>query len=92
MFLNSEGEYEDHFAIDCDRIPEMKDSRTGRTVFSCPTVMQKSKAEIARLNPKRICTLPRDVAMEFLEFAPSIVSMVGSHLAGLIETLQVLSE
>lgn len=92
MFLNSEGEYEDHFAIDCQRIPEIKESRSGRTVFSCPTVIQKSKPELERLNPRKICSLPRDVAQEFLEFAPTIESMVDVHLNALIETLKSLSE
>ncbi|RBO89665.1 hypothetical protein [Pseudochrobactrum asaccharolyticum] len=92
MFLNSEGEYEDHFAIDCQRIPEMKESRSGRTVFSCPTVIQKSKAELERLKPRKICTLPRDVAQEFLEFSKTIESMVGIHLHALVKTLKALSE
>lgn len=90
IFLNSEGGFRDQFEIDCGRLPEMKESRTGRTVFDCPTVHRKRAEQIAKLNPKPICRLTKDVAAEFLEFARSISSMTKNDKAALIGMLEAL--
>lgn len=92
MLLNSEGEYEDHFAIDANRLPNMPPSRTGRSIFSCPTVIRRSPEQLARLRPVKRCTLPRDVAVEFLAYASSISAMTKNDKNHLIETLKSLCE
>lgn len=92
MFLNSEGVFEDHFVVDCTRIPNMPKSRTGQTVFSCPTVMHKTKSEISRLNPARICRLPADVADEMLQFSQGIETLPTSMLVALQRTLAQLCQ
>ncbi len=91
MFLNSEGVFEDHFVIDCTRIPGMPLSRSGETVFSCPTVLHKTKDEISRLKPARICRLPADVAAEMLEFSAHIETLPDRLLSALQATLSALS-
>ncbi|TRB03495.1 hypothetical protein EXN61_21785 [Agrobacterium tumefaciens] len=91
MFLNSEGIYADHFAVDCSRIPELPASRSGSSVFSCPTVIRKKTDQLAKLEPEKKCTLPRDVAIDFLVFAKTITSMTENDKARLIATLEVLS-
>jgi hypothetical protein len=91
MFLNSEGIYEDHFAIDCSRIPALPESRSGQSVFSCPTVIRKKPDQIAKLEPEKKCTLPRDVAIDFLSFAKTITSMTANDKARLIATLESLA-
>jgi hypothetical protein len=92
MFLNSEGVFEDHFVVDCTRIPNMPKSRSGQTVFSCPTVMHKTKAEISRLNPERMCRLPADVALELLSFSYGIETLPRTMLESLQNTLAQLCE
>ncbi|MBM2715488.1 hypothetical protein JQK88_30640 [Mesorhizobium caraganae] len=92
IYLNSEGAgFRDQFAIDCKRIPELGESRTGQTVFDCPTVHRKSSAKLARLRSKRICVLPKDVAAEFLPFARRITAMIDADKAALIALLESLS-
>jgi hypothetical protein len=92
IFLNSDGAgFRDHFAVDCHRIPELRESRTGKTVFDCPTVHRKTTAQLDRLKAKRICSLPKNVAAEFLSFAGSITSMIPRDKANLISMLESLS-
>lgn len=92
IFVNSENEYEDHFAVDADRIPGLPANRSGRSVFSCPTVIRKSPAQLDHLKPVTKCTLPQDVAADFLAFARGISSMTRNDKAHLIETLTILSK
>lgn len=92
ILLNSEGEYDDHFVIDCTRLPNMPASRTGKTIFSCPTVIRKSPEQIRLLNPSTKCIMPRDVAYEFLVFARGIRGMTVNDKARLIATLQSLCQ
>ncbi|MGN8022984.1 hypothetical protein ACTJJ7_19955 [Phyllobacterium sp. 22229] len=92
IFLNSEGEYRDHFGIDCGKIPELPKSRTGRTVFSCPTVMRKTPKMLGPLRPRKMCRLPKDVASEFYEFAKSITSMIDADKSRLLTTLKLLMD
>ncbi|RUW43002.1 MAG: hypothetical protein E5W15_06965 [Mesorhizobium sp.] len=91
IYLNSEGGFRDQFVIDCARIPEVGESRTGDTVFDCPTVHRKSTAKLAGLRAKFICVLPKDVAAEFLPFARRITSMVPADHQALIAMLEALS-
>ncbi|RWD35581.1 hypothetical protein [Mesorhizobium sp.] len=92
IFLNSEGAgFRDQFVIDCSRIPEVGESRTGQTIFDCPTVHRKSSAKLAGVRSKFICILPKDVAAEFLPFARKITSMVAADKAALIAMLEALS-
>lgn len=91
MFLNSEGVYEDHFVVDCSRIPALPPSRSGQSVFSCPTVIRKKTDQLAKLEPEKKCTLPRDVAVDFLRFAKTITSMTVNDKARLIATLENLA-
>ena len=89
VFLNSEGpHYRDQFVVDCRRIPEMKPSRTGHTVFDCPYVHRKSTAQLSGLGAKRICSLPKEVAVDFLKFAQSISSMTTRDKANLMAMLE----
>ena len=90
MFLNSEDEYEDHFVIDCVRIPGLPASRTGKTIFSCPTIIRKKYDQLAKLKPRRKCRLPKDVAADFHEFAQTIRSMTVNDKARLIATLKMI--
>lgn len=88
IFLNSEGGFRDQFEIDCSRLPQLSPSRTGRTVFDCPTVHRKTADQIKRLRPKPICRLPNDVALEFLAFAETISSMTKKDKDSLIAMLR----
>ncbi|MBB4952855.1 hypothetical protein H4S14_000898 [Agrobacterium vitis] len=92
MFLNSEGEFFDHFAVNCSRIPDLPTSRSGRTVFSCPTVIRRTGDRLRPLNPVSKCKLPHDVAAEFLNFARSLTSMTEKDKNQLIATLAAISE
>jgi len=88
IFLNSEGAgFRDQFAIDCDRIPDLPKSRTGQTVFDCPTVHRKSADQLSRLRPKLVCKLPKDVAAEFVPFAKRVSSMTGRDQNSLLSML-----
>lgn len=91
IFLNSEGGFRDQFEIDCARIPGMNPSATGRTVFDCPTIHRKSDAKLAGLRAKLICTLPKDVAADFLVFARGISSMTAADKGALIAMLEAIS-
>ncbi|MCF1448816.1 hypothetical protein GOZ83_20250 [Agrobacterium vitis] len=91
MFLNSEGEFFDHFAVDCSRIPDLPKSRSGRTVFSCPTVIRRTDGRLRPLKPVSKCKLPHDVAADFLVFAQGLTSMTEKDKTQLIATLCALS-
>lgn len=91
VYLNSEGTgFRDQFIIESNRIPEMPDSRTGETIFDCPTVHRKSTAKLAGLRAKFVCVLPKDVAEDFLPFARRITSMVPADHQALIAMLEAL--
>lgn len=91
IFLNSEGIYTDHFAVDCAKIPELPQSRTGQSIFSCPTVIRRSPEQLLKLNPEKKCTLSKEVASEFLAFAHTITSMTVRDKERLIATLSALA-
>ncbi|MGN6538928.1 MAG: hypothetical protein ACTHKQ_24775 [Mesorhizobium sp.] len=90
IFLNSEGGFRDQFVTDCDRLPNMPESRTGKTVFDCPTVHRKTTAQLASLRPTVRCRLPKAVALEFIDFAKRITSMTPHDHGRLITMLQSL--
>lgn len=91
IFLNSDGSgFRDQFAIDCSRIPEMQASRTGSTVFDCPTVHRKTTAQLANLRSRQICRLPKDVASDFLPFAKTITSMTPGDQMALLTMLEAI--
>lgn len=89
IYLNSDGAgFRDQFSVDWKRIPDMEESRTGVTVFDCPTVHRKTAAQLSALRPKLICRLPKDVAEEFLPFAAKLTSMIARDKANLIAMLK----
>lgn len=92
IFLNSDGGFRDQFEVDCTRLPDMQESRTGKTVFDCPTVHRKTGEQLAKLRGKKICDLPKDVAEEFLTFARRITSMTTKDQTSLIEMLAYVIE
>jgi hypothetical protein len=90
IYLNSDGGFRDQFVVDCARIQGMQASRTGQTVFDCPTVHRKTTAQLTNLRSKLICQLPKEVAEEFLQFARTITSMTERDHANLIRMLESL--
>lgn len=91
IFLNSEGGFRDQFVIECTRIPGLQPSRTGRTVFDCPTVHNKTEDQLDRLRARKICELPKEVAIDFLPFAARITSMTNSHKRALMSMLKAIA-
>lgn len=91
VFLNSEGEYEDHFSCECSRIPNMPPSRSGLTVFSCPTVIRKRAEQLDSLDAKKITSLPPDVASDVLKFAVGIKSMTQKDKENFIVAMEAIS-
>lgn len=89
IFLNSDGAgFRDQFVIDCARIPDLHESRTGNTVFDCPTVHRKTVGQLSSLRARKICELPKDVAIDFLPFARQVTSMTARDLANLIAMIE----
>lgn len=92
IFLNSEGGFRDQFEIDCARIPDMQESRTGKTVFDCPTIHRKTGEQLKRLRARKVCDLPKDVAEEFITFAQQVTAMTSRDREALIEMLVSIVE
>ena len=90
LFLNSDPTYKDCLAVDCNRIPCLPVSKTGKTAISFSLLMRYNEEKLRLYSAQVIGDMPKDVLAEMIEFTNTVTSLPSNDRATLLGTLNKL--
>lgn len=92
LYLNSDPNYDDSYAVDCDRVPCLPLSNTGKTVFSFSMVPRYTDAQLSLYNAEKLGELDAALAAELVAFGLQVRSLPRSQLQTVLDGLRSLCE
>lgn len=72
LFLNSDPNFAEVYAVNCDRLPFLPPSKTGKTVFSFSIIYRYNSKQRQLFEAKKLGVLDKELAKELAAFARTI--------------------
>jgi hypothetical protein len=91
IFLNSDPSFAHTFVVDCDKLPFLPVSDTGKTAFSFAMVPRYSERQLRLYRAEKIGELPQDLAADLYAFAQIVPTIAGAQRRLVIRALRAIA-
>lgn len=81
LFLNSTPGFADEFVVECERVPCLPKSTTGKTVFSLSLIVRYNDQKLELFQAKKMGELEAGLAKELLAYLPSVDALTNPEKA-----------
>lgn len=90
LFMNSDPEYEDCYAVDCNAVPFLPVSETGKTCFSFSMIPRYNMAQLQTYQAENLGTLDIAIVRELYEFSSNVRALPRPALREVREALAAI--
>ena len=90
LFLNSDPNFRDCLSFDCERIPFLPVSQTGKTAISFSIMLRHSDEKLKLFGAEVLGEMPKDLIAEMIGFLDTVTSMPSKEKAIVRASLNIL--
>jgi hypothetical protein len=92
LYLNSDPRFDHTYTVDCDRVPCLPPSDTGKTVVSFAIIVRYSERQLGLYKAEKLGTLDAALAAELHRFAEAVPTLNKPDRAEVLAALRIVRD